>query len=383
MRERRGELLGLALLGVLILLASALAARNQAAQEEQRYGSTRSSGAVGARALYLWLEGLGYPVERLQRATFTLNPADEVLWILTPDIFPGISEREAREIEEWVRGGGTLVWVDSYPTATLFDALEVKADTFQAEETTFRPVAPWLQHPDVQYAADFTFTVPPGATPLLATETGDVGAMHLPLGDGEAWLFSSVEPFTNEGLREAANSALVEGVLAQLPPGATMTFDEIHHGFGGMGETRSLATEMRRAPWGWAIYYAAAIFALWLLLYGRAFGRPLPLPGEHLRRESSEYARSMAWLYRRARLRQPVLRFHRERLVRRLTERYRLPLFDNDDAFVGALARVRPGVDEAALRGHLHALRQPNLSESQLVSLARANDEWLDSLLSR
>ncbi|HEX8681705.1 MAG TPA: DUF4350 domain-containing protein [Ardenticatenaceae bacterium] len=380
MRERRGELAVLIAMGVLVIVASVLSIR----REEERLdisGSTRAAGGTGALALYLWLDGLGYPVQRLERGLFGLGAEEEVLWVITPNFFPGISPSEAEEVEEWVRDGGTLVWVESFPTSALFEVLEVETEAELFDEAfSVRPTVPWLRHPEASYPASFSFELPRGATPLLAGEDGSVGGLRMALGDGEVWLFSTAEPFTNEGLKEEANSALVQGLLEQLPPAASLTFDEFHHGFTGTGEARSLTREARRAPWGWAIYYAAGVVALWLLLRGRKFGRPLPLPGEHLRREAGEYARSMAWLYRRARLRQPVLRYHRDRLVRRLTERYRLPLFDNDDAFASAVARARSDVDEAALRSHLQALRRADISESQLVALARVNDEWLAKL---
>jgi hypothetical protein len=380
----RGELFVLLLMGFLLVVASVFSAQSQrSAEQDMRSGSSYSNAERGTRALYLWLDEMGYTVRRLQRESFELRREDGVLWIITPSFGQFISSEEAAEIVRWIEAGGTLVWIDNSPSDALFSALEVEAAV--ARPLLLAPQAPWISEEQATFpGANYTFNpLPPRAVPLLVNSEGRTAAIYQQRGEGELWLFLSERPFTNQGLFEPHNSALVEGILAHLPPRATMTFDEIHHGYGGPSQIPSLARVMSRSPWGWGLYYGAAVVALWMLLRGRRFGRSLPLPGEHLRREAGEYARSMAWLYRRARQRVPILRHHRERLKRRIAQRHRLPLIENDDAFVSAVARAHPSLDEAALRAHLHALKNPNVSEKQLLALARANDEWLAQLTGR
>lgn len=379
MRQQRYELLILGLLGILLIIASLLSVQSQRNEETDRqYGSTYANGDGGTRALYLWLDQLGYEVQRLQPSTFRLEEKG-ILWLLDPP--QSLSQSEAEEISQWIAEGGILVWAASFPDQSLLEELEIERQApFFA---TFQPVTPWIEHPDAQYPAFAHFTSSSEnalVQPLLADNDGNLAALKKEIGAGELWLFASSEPFTNQGLHAAQNSALVEGLLRQLPK-KTIIFDEFHHGFGGGGGDWSLAREMRRTPWGWGIYYGAIVLALWIVLHGRAFGRPITLPGEHLRREAGEYIQSMAWLYRRARLRLPILRHHHERLKRRLTARYRLRHTPDDETFIYELARYRPDLDQQALHAHLKALaqrRQP--SEQQLLSLARANDEWLSML---
>lgn len=379
MRGRRGELIILSVLGVVLLGISILTAQNQQREANAWLPlSTHSSGDGGARALYLWLQSLGYEGQQLQRSTFLIPESAEVLWLLDPTV--DITEGEAEEVVAWVEAGGTLLWVEDYFWGELADALGVEP----AEGYGYRrvgAVTPWIPHPAPDYESFSQVILPAGAIPLLASDEGEVAAFRHRRGEGELWFFTTTEPFSNQALHDPTNSALVEGLLAQLPSDARFVFDEFHHGFGGGSPPEwNLLQEMRRSPWGWGIYYAAGVLALWILLRGRAFGRPLPLPGEHLRREAGEYVRGMAWLYRRARLRAPMLRHHHERLKRHATERYRLPATPTDEIFVSALAHHRPDLDQSALLAHLRALHQRRPTEPQLLALARANDEWLERL---
>ena len=378
MKTQRSELLLLGVLGILLIVASLLSVQNQQNNEtDWLNGSSYSSGQKGGRAFYLWLGELGYYTQRLQPSNFTLQEVEGVLWIISPSRQP-LTETDAKEISKWVRNGGILVWADSFPTGVLLDELEIGwHNTF----STFQPVTPWFRHPNAKYQGWASFSPSPDVVPLLADSDGKLGALHTEFGAGELWLFAIDDPFTNNALYDEKNSALVMGLLEQLPPNRTMIFDEFHHGFGDMGADWSLLRTMTRTSWGWGIYYAAIVLGVWIVLQGRAFGRPLPLPGEHLRREAGEYVRSMAWLYRRARVRASILRHHHQRLKQRVTKRYRLPATSEDAAFLDALSRYRTDIDYPALRDHLLALRKRQPSEQEVLALARANDEWLEQLL--
>lgn len=383
MRQRRGELLLLALLGILMVVASVLSVRNQPNNENDWLsGSSYSAGQLGGRGLYLWLGELGYQTETLEPSDFVLQDQDQdiqgVLWVITPSRFP-VTEYDAEELSSWVRRGGTLVWIDSYFEETSLEEFDLEWN--EATLSTFHPVTPWLRYPDAAYRGRGSFVASAHVTPLLADSFGHLGALQMPFGQGELWLFAVDEPFKNTSLYEEENSALVMGLLEQLPPNQPMIFDEFHHGFGSAIADWSLLRTMRQTFWGWGIYYTAILLALWLLLHGRTFGRPIPLPGEHLRREAGEYIRSMAWLYRRARLRSFVLRHHHQRLKQRVTKRYRLPATPDDAAFLHVLRPYLPDLDYDALREHLLALHKRQPSEPEVLALARANDKWLEDML--
>jgi hypothetical protein len=267
---------------------------------------------------------------------------------------------------------------------TLENALGLESRNDASVSNTLYPTVPWLRSPEEAYRSWERYELPDGGTPLLVDVAGRVGVFSMAYGAGEVWVFPSSEPFTNVALREPAQSAFVESVLAQLPEDVTHYFDEYHHGFGNrsiLDADRGLVYQMVRSPWGWGILYAASIGAMWLILRGRRFGRAIPLPNEHLRREAGEYVQGLAWLYRRARLRAPILRHYHQRLKRRVTERYRLPHAEDDSAFLSALARVRPDIDIHSLSQHLRALQSGIGNERQMQALVAAHQAWVQRLV--
>jgi hypothetical protein len=64
-------------------------------------------------------------------------------------------------------------------------------------------------------------------------------------------------------------------------------------------------------------------------------------------------------------------------LKRRLGQRYRIPTSLDDEAFVAELARYQPGLDASRLRHLLGRLDGPEVSEEEMVQLAREVVTWL------
>jgi hypothetical protein len=381
MIARREWILLLGLLGLLIAL-TVLTVQGQPDDETDTLtGSTYANGRGGARAFYLWLEALDYEVERYEPGEFTLERVDGVFWLISPLEF--VTEEDAVALRDWVEDGGILVVADA-TIFTLDDAFGLEDGDANGTDSTLYPTVPWLKTGEGRYRSWERYELPEGATPLLADAEGAVGAFFMPYGNGQFWTFPTSQPFTNLALRDANESAFVESLLAQLPSDSTHYFDEYHHGFGSnfaLNLDRGLLYQMVRTPWGWGILYAVGIGAMWLILRGRRFGRAIPLPNEHLRREAGEYVQGLAWLYRRARLRAPIQRHYHQGLKRSVTQRYRLPLTQDDSAFLSALARVRPDVDIQGLARHLRALQSRVNNERQLQALAEAHQMWVQKLV--
>lgn len=381
MTARREWILLLGLLAILVALTVLTVQGQSDDQTDTLPGSTYANGRNGARALYLWLESLDYEVERYQPGDFTLNGIRGVLWIISPIEF--ITEDDAVAVRDWVSEGGIVVVVDG-SSFTLDDAFNLEDGDSPGTDNFLYPTVPWLKMGEGRYSSWERYELPEGATPLLADVDGGVGAFFMPYGDGQYWTFPLNQPFTNFGLREPSESAFVESLLTQLPADRTHYFDEYHHGFGSnfdLDLERGLLYQMVRTPWGWGILYAVGIGAMWLILRGRRFGRAIPLPNEHLRREAGEYVQGLAWLYRRARLRAPIQSHYHQGLKRKVTQRYRLPLTQDDGAFLSALARVRPDIDIQALARHLRALQSRVNNERQLQALAEAHQIWVQKLV--
>ncbi len=133
-----------------------------------------------------------------------------------------------------------------------------------------------------------------------ATNGNGVVVASLARGSGHVHIIAGDYPVTNAGLPEADNLALVQNLIAGLPPDARIGFDEYHHGFGKGSAIADLAL---RSPWGWTIIYLAALLLTVFTLNGRRFGKPLapppapaPAPAEFARalsdrwRERGQYA---------------------------------------------------------------------------------------------
>jgi hypothetical protein len=165
----------------------------------------------------------------------------------------------------------------------------------------------------------------------------------------------------------------VLNLLRRVPEGGRILFDEYHHGF---YEPPSLLGTIVQTAWGWGILYALGIAALYLLLTGRRFGRPVPLREETRRRSSAEYVESMADLLQRGGKRGFVLRHYRESLKRRLARPYGISPRLDDDAFVRELARYRPLTDDdqERLRSLLARMRREQVGEEELLRLIAEAD---------
>ncbi|MGD8624078.1 MAG: DUF4350 domain-containing protein [Anaerolineae bacterium] len=377
------DLIVILLLFVALVAFSAFTSARQAEEETAPAYSTHSVAGNGTRALYLWLDELGYRPARVENGPFRLPDDAPLLFVLAPrETFDGI---ELRILRNWVRAPGhTLVVAsDGWRGGYLFEALDAGLGALEAPVEVLTPTVPLLAAP------------PPG--PILV-EAGrglfpedDDFVAHLDAGDapvlisrrygqGRIFLTSAVRSFTNQGLHDPGSARLVYNLLAGLEPGARILFDEVHHGYTADEAAAGLRGWLLRSPWGWALLYSAAVLFGWLLLRGRRFGRPVPAPGRGGVPPEGEYVVSMARLFRRGGRRTFVQRHHHDRLKRELARPWRLNPDLPDAEFVAALARSRddlPPEAQADLRGLLRRLAGSRLREADLVRVVGEVESWL------
>lgn len=296
----------LLILAILVIAASAAA---QATPEEQRGpkpADLRSDSTLpeGGRALYLWLQALGYRVERLEYRRFQPDDATDVLFILAPIVQPTREEQAA--LRRWLERGGTLIIAGQVAAPAFLPSTAVADFTTSAflrdlgaqlrsadAVAEAAPSAPAFLHPPVQKArllasAYISSTamaplVGPAERPLVATAA---------VGSGRVYVLAGAYALTNEGIAEADNAAMI---LNMLPASGIVAFDEVHH---GRAETRSFTSLLLRQPWGWALMYVFGMGFIYLALSGRRLGRPAPVLPD-TRRPASEYVVSLAGLLRR------------------------------------------------------------------------------------
>ncbi len=341
--------------------------------------STHTSDPRGAMALYRWIAGLGYNVERFQYRAFILDENTDLLFILSPSV--RISAEEAETIVAWVENGGTLVLADERtgeftPIGALLRALELNLVEADAAGTDAVPVlqpafaAPPAARLNVQSVTRVEATRNDLA--ILAGDAAGPTLVGLQSGDGYVYLSSSAYPFTNAGLGAADNAALTLNLLRRVPQGGQIAFDEIHHGFIREPSLRDLAL---RSPWGWATLYAMIVLGAFVVTGGRRFGRPVPLRGETDRRSSAEYLESMAGLLRRGRKTDYIMQHYRVDLKRRLARPYGLNPQLDDAEFVRELAIARPDLASERLRDVLTRMARTGISDDELLRLVAEADQ--------
>lgn len=343
--------------------------------------STYSSAPNGALAFYEWTRAMGYDARRLEYRPFEVTDDDAVLVMLSPS--ETISRAHARDILEWVERGGTLIFADDAPMVfsqsdALLDALQMRITVLTDTQIIERAPAlqPVFDQPPVrEIAARTRRTLTPQRNdyaPLFGAP-GQVLIAGIRVGNGYAYISATTHPFTNGGLRDRQHAALVLNMLRRAPPGGRILFDEYHH---GLTAPPSPTDGLLNTPWGWAGVYVATATALFLLLGGRRFGRPVPLREETARRSSAEYLDSMADLYQRGGKRRYMQQHFYADFKRRLAKPYGVNPQLEDREFVYQMARAR-SIDETALLALLAQLRATPSSDADLLRVVAAADAFV------
>jgi hypothetical protein len=346
--------------------------------------TTHSSEEGGAQALYDWARAMGYDARRLEYRPFALEEGDAALVILNPT--ERIDRTQARAILDWVASGGTLVFSDDTsalfgPSNALLDQLKVDTDVYSTTTKLERaaPAQPVLDQPPVGEASVHTGRILVPRIDDYVELSGKSGAAvvaGIKRGSGYIYLSAATYPFTNEGLRDGENAALVLNMLRRVPSGGRIQFDEYHHHFFTPPSTTGIVLG---SPWGWAAAYAVLALALFLILGGRRFGKPVPLKEEIARRSSAEYIESMADLFQRGGKRAYILKHYHAAFKRRLAKPSGVNPQLADDEFVRELARHRE-VDEPGLLAMLARLRGERASETELVRAVAEADALLETI---
>jgi hypothetical protein len=381
MKNRRDIFILVALFFGLVLYA-VLGPANNPESAVSSLPTTYAANDSGALALYRWLGQNGYAVQRLQFQEYRLDDKADVLFILDPQ--ESFNRTEAREVLRWVEAGGTLIFVEDQVNlfggaGQLLDELEVDVAFHEPLEGQPETIArapllqPLFDTPPVGEvevnAGRILRSARADALPLVGLPDAIV-LLAMPRGDGIVYVSSSAFPFSNAGLKKPENAALVLNLLRGVPAGATLLFDEYHHGYYSPPTLRSLVLS---SPWGWALIYGVLVLIAYLIISGRRFGAPIPLREEVKLRSSAEYVDSMADLFQRGGKASFVLRHYHSSFKRRLARPFGISPGLDDEAFVRELARYRT-VDQAQLHGLLTRMRKTQLGEEELLRLVAEAD---------
>ncbi|NWF69310.1 MAG: hypothetical protein HXY40_09495 [Chloroflexi bacterium] len=340
--------------------------------------SVRSDAANGALALRLWLERLGYRTREVLAFPDDLRGLD-ALFVLNP--LTPFDDADRRAIYTWLRQGKTLIVAGAPLMVNTLVTEDFSLRPGSQVAAAILPAAPTLLRPAVT-------VLPPQNAYVIDSARRDV-ALHLVAGSeivlasyleaqGTLWLSGLLLPYTNAGLRDEAHARLLLNLLAQVPPGGIIGFDEAHHGFDQSSDT--LFAWLATTPPGWGVVGAGLLTFVYLALRGRRFGRALPLPEERQQREAVEYIQAMGGLLRRSGERGAVLRHYRRLLGRRAAERYGFDPHLSDEELLKRLAAHAPALDAPKLRALLRGMAKKQVSEAELLHLVRALDDFLKTV---
>jgi Domain of unknown function (DUF4350) len=375
-RANRRTLLIVAAAVLIIGLLAFAASPPPANPDDQNSGSSHSAAKEGALALYTWLGKLGYQAQRIEYGPFAIPTNADALFVINPSA--DLSKVERENLLEWVRSGKTLIWAETgFATSQLLRDWQISLVVSSKPYDKLRPTQP-LPNPPVgevsvatNYALDTSKRT--DATIIYLGSREEALLVGFSEGRGRVYITSAPHLFSNQGLGEADNGALVLNLLAGITDGSRVALDEVHHGYTASDD---LATALLTQRWGWGVLYAVGLVALYLILSGRRFGRIVPLLPPDTRRSSGEYVEAVGGLFRRAARRNWVVDHYRATLRADLARPFGIDPHLPALAFVADLARLCPRpIDRPFLLSVLNELdavgSAERYSEAALLNLNR------------
>jgi hypothetical protein len=381
-RVNREVVIALVIFGVLIAVAI-VATIQQAETPVAPPLASFSAQPNGGKALRLWLEELDYDVDADSVAVF--EPPDDTQLLLMLQPTETILESEWQVLDEWVEQGGTLLLAgDSFTTRIAVDHFDIEMLFESAEITQLNAQSPLLSGSLLIDSAEIEQRA------WLSTERDDI-VVHLangeqPLivsfdeGQGRVIIAATTRPFTNVGLQNDGNGAIVLNLIEGARNPGDIWFDEWHHGVRArLPDSLGLTAWLRQVPTGQAFLLAGLIILFALALGGRHFGRVWNPAGNGTRRTPLEFITAIANLNRRAGNREEVLENYRYRLKRSLGQRYRIDPRLSDAVFLEQLDASNPTIDIDEVRALLDRLYHTKMSEREMVKLSADITDFLNA----
>jgi hypothetical protein len=383
-----------ALLGAFgAVVVGALRERAAAGQGMPPYSVYSEAGDGLAEAAHL-LRQLGWETMALTRPA-QVGQHRGLLVLLEPERSAGfgeeggLSEVDAGNLLRWVEAGNTLLFASRKNTAlhqalglTVTEGPRAEGDGWTAvDRGAAGGYTAGIEHLSVGSAA----TLQGGGLPLWYVKDRP-GAVLLRRGAGRVVVLASPALLSRRGLVRSDgeprddNAVFLYNVASLDARDGKVYFDEYHHGLrAASGFWGYLAYHGRR----WALLPLLVVAGVWAWTWAVRLGPAVP-PRRADSADAVDYASALGRLYQGAGARRLLARTLSRNFLTALTKHLRLRRTALPAVILAAWRQQDAGPSaqrlQALLRG-LADLRKPDLTDAQLLSWARAFDEFTEQTL--
>ena len=302
------------------------------------------------------------------------------------DLHTGPTKEEAKEIQNFVNTGGTLIAAgDDQELANLFEAYGLKLRKLEKRQKLSRriPDEPFFSgHPvdEIHVRTDFVIEPVDREVAVLYGTEDEAVVVTLREGKGRVFLIASGYLFSRRGLRNnEGNAMLLYNLMSTLPRNARIGLAEWGYYTAESKKSNPFAALVFGTPGGLAAVYVCLTLFVFLMLRGRRFGKPLDV-SERNRRLSSEYVHAMTDLYQKGNTRLSILKHIREKFRADLSNRWRVNPNLDTQTFLEELAR-RGAMDanEGLTKLVMDLELTGSISEAQLLDLAKRVEVYAET----
>ena len=303
------------------------------------------------------------------------------------NLHTGPTEKEAKEIQDFVNTGGTLIATgEDQDLDHLFGVFGLKLRELPKWQEFSQRISDesfFPGHPVDEIRVHTDFVIEPLEREVAVLYGTEDEAMIVTFRDGKgrAFFIASGYLFSSSGLRNNENNAMLfYNLMLTLPRNARIGLAE--WGYYTVESNKSsdpIAALVFRTPGGLGAVYICLTLFVFLMLRGRRFGKPLDVR-ERNRRLSSEYVHAMTDLYQKGNTRLWILKHIRERFRADLGNRWRVNPNLDTQAFLEELARRGAMNGSEGLTELVTDLElTSNISEARLLDLAKRVETYCET----
>jgi hypothetical protein len=349
---RAGDLVILAVAAVLMVLLGAASYLVAPPAGNDLRASTYSTRGDGAKAAFLLLKELGYPVERSFEPMSVLraDPAKTILVLASPA--GRASAQDTRAMRTFLERGGIVVATGAGATflpdmrsvvvrhvgvgdPTRYRAVVKSALTREARELRIESEIYGLPSTSSSYVPVYLRASADSNDGDADTDPNAPGVLAARIGEGRVLWWIGSTPLLNHDINTSGHLELLLNTLGP-PGGRTILWDEYYHGYDRGLLSYLASTHLPTAFAQLALIAAAAIFT-----FSRRRG-PIRSLVVAPRASAMEFVDAMAALYQKARATSGAVETTRARVRRLLITAAQMPASSSDEQLATATAARYP-----------------------------------------